>query len=247
MDLDSLKALVLSIVDNPRNFWGEPTSEHEEQSRVQVEQGDVNTARLSSGTYTQEDLDSFNRQESEIEAKGITGSAPFFGGSPDHLPESIPERLCSKCGKTFRSVRTEEKVDCFNCVLDRLCPELPWIWHTATFKREGWDLQLFEQRGRRQHLRFGNSPHCYPQENGICAYFSEGKLFRVSIAAAKKDTRMMHEISWDLEDSSVKLRTGTAWDYWQAGYWHDKRSEVDSESIELVISSLPDFLVGALV
>jgi len=171
--LETLQKTLLSFANNPSQTWGVPTDGSGAptgistgiEARVTVQQADRNTARLNSGTYTQEQYDNFNLQLAQVERTG--SRAARFPGDPDGLPESMSEYTCS-CGERFRTCLIEPHVRRYQCNLDRLCPVLPGRHIRAYWRRgDGWKMEVHGDVGFRNEMTFwwsndnsgGNASH----------------------------------------------------------------------------------------
>ncbi|MBI2797806.1 hypothetical protein HYX70_00720 [Candidatus Saccharibacteria bacterium] len=160
MQLDTLLKTLLNFVADPEKAWGEgsdgwskPTNiKLGKPGRVQVEQADRNTARLLSGAYTPEQHAEFERQLGVVERTGA-GTA-YFPGNPDSLPIDMPKQHCSSCGKSFRACYLGADMQCYNCVLNSLCPMQPWRDIRCFWRRDIWSMEAFGRYGTRNELTF---------------------------------------------------------------------------------------------
>lgn len=211
-----LQETLLNFVGNPNESWGEPNDGNGnpvdlkmgEQIRRSSDQSDINTARLNSGTYTPEQKDDFWRQVCQTEHRSGTAPTPYFPGDPDDLPTSTPERICSQCGKTFRSV-TDEKAKCFNCSLEALCPVLPGRHIRAYWRRDGWWLECFGDIGFRNEMTFrwsnrtsgGNVCH-----QSLTVYrTAEGNVRKLIFSTVASAAKRCYRVMFDLEADAVKF------------------------------------------
>lgn len=212
-----LREVLLNFVDNPNKSWGEPDDGNGnpvdlkvgEQIRRTPDQADINTARLNSGTYTPEQHDNFWRQVCQTENRSGIAPTPRFPGDPDELPASIPERTCSQCGKTFRSVKTKEEVKCFDCSLEALCPVLTGRHIRAYWRRDGWWLECFGDIGFHNKMTFrwsnrtsgGNVCH-----QALTVYrTTEGDIRKLVFSTLASAAECCYRVTFDLEADSIKF------------------------------------------
>jgi hypothetical protein len=158
VDINVLKKTLLDFATNPDKSWGDATDgwgnpggiDDTRVVRVSAEQGDRNTARMNSGTYTSEQYADFDYQLGIVERTG-SGTA-YFPGDPDNLPDDLPECICTQCRKSFRSCKGYG--NCYHCELDRLCPPLPGRHINAHWNRDEWSLEAFGDIGFHNKLTF---------------------------------------------------------------------------------------------
>lgn len=207
MNLRFLEKLLLDFVQDPNKSWGEPAEIIKGKSiRLQVEPGDRNSARIASGTYTPEQYADFNRQLGEVEMGHIRTA--YFPGDPSNLPKHIPERVC-QCGRVFRSERTEEDVECYECNLDRFCitgtdPGVKMHW-----LRDPWTLEAHSRVDPNRYMEFwwynrnsgGNNCH-----QALQVYRDEqGAVSRLVFSSFVAQTRYCYRFEFNKGQSEVKM------------------------------------------
>jgi len=214
MLLTTLRQTLINFAGNPDESWGTPTSGESPTSasaggvaRVPIEQADRNTARLSSGAYTPGQYAAFDHQLGQLEQSG-SGTARF-PGNPDGLPVQVPERKCATCGKTFRSVHADEKVNCYNCVLDQLCPALPGRHIRCHWRRDGWRMEAFGDVGFRNELTYwwsnensgGNASH----QGLVVRRDQEGAILKMVLSTVASTALCCYDVTFDLVENTIRF------------------------------------------
>jgi len=215
MKLNLLLQTLINFVGNPNESWGEPNDGYGnptdinvgKPARVNTEQADRNTARLNSGTYTKEQYDDFYRQLGAVERSG-SGTA-YFSGDPDNLSESIPERTCSQCNKTFRSANIDTKVKCYACCLDQLCPVLPGRHIIAYWRRDEWRMEAHGDVGFRNEMTFfwhNSNSHGNVCHQGLVVHRDKkGTIRKLVFSTVSSRARRCYAVTFDREVNSIKL------------------------------------------
>lgn len=214
-----LQEVLLNFVDNPNKSWGELNDGNGnpvdlkvgKQVRRTPDQTDINAARLNSGTYTPEQEADWGQQVCQTENRSGTAPTPCFPGDPDELPTSIPERNCSQCGKTFRSVKTKKEVKCFNCSLEALCPVLPGLHIMAFWKNcKGWWLEgfcHFDDPHNKMTFRWSNRTSggniCH--QNLEVYRTADGKVRKLVLSTVASAAERCYKVTFDLETDSVRF------------------------------------------
>lgn len=255
MNINTLRQTLISFVGNPNESWGEPNDGNGnpvdlkvgEQVRRTPDQSDINTARLNSGTYRSEQKNDFWRQVCQTEHHGGTA---YFPGDPDQLPVDILERTCSQCGKIFRSAKTDEKVKCFKCALDELCPVLPGRRIMAFWRRDGWWLEGFGDIGFRNEMTFqwsnrtsgGNVCH----QNLTVHRTDEGAIRQLIFSTVASSAKRCYRVTFDLEDSIKFARLDNTYSVNHDEYtkWI-KMKELDNIVLDLMVAMIPSWMLYA--
>lgn len=259
MNIRTLQGTLLNFVGNPNESWNEPNDGNGnpvdlkvgEQVRRTPDQADINTARLNSGTYTPEQHDDFWKEVCATEHRGGT---VYFPGDPDGLSADIPERTCSQCSKAFRSVKTEEKVKCFNCCMDELCPMLPGRHIQAYWRRDGWWLEAFGDTGFHNKMTFrwsnrtsvGNTCHQSLEVHRT----AEGNIHKLVLSTVASTAERCYRVTFDLEAHSVKfshadnvcdIRSDDVRDDKYAKF--TEMDELDGIVLDLVVAMIPSWML----
>jgi len=261
MNIHTLRGTLLNFIGNPNESWGEPNDGNgnpvdlkmgEQVSRTS-DQADINTARMNSGTHTPEQKDDFWKQVCQTEHRGGTA---YFPGDPDDLPADIPEKTCSQCGKTFRSVKTEEKVKCFNCSLDELCPVLPSRHIRAYWRRDGWWLEGFGDIGFRNEmvLQWSNQT----SGGNVCHQrlevyrTAEGKVRKLVLSTVASQAKCCYRVAFDFEkdaikfartDNAISIKSDDVTDHNYAKFVELK--ELDDLVLDLMVAMIPSWMLYA--
>lgn len=259
MNIRTFRGTLLNFVGNPNESWGEPNDGNGnsvdlkvgEQVRRTPDQADINTARLNSGTYTSEEHDDFWKQLCATEHRGGTA---YFPGDPDQLSANIPERICSQCGKTFRSVKTEEKVKCFNCCMDELCPVLPGQHIQAYWRRDSWWLEGFGDIGWYNEMTFRWSNRT--SGGNVCHQSlevfrtAEGKVRKLVLSTVASEAKRCYRVAFDLEKDTVKfVRTDNAISIKSDDMTDDNYAkfvelkELDDLALDLMVAMVPSWML----
>lgn len=188
--LEMILATLKNFAENPNESWGEPTDgwgnptdiSIGKEARVTVEQGDRNTARICSGTYTEEQYADFEQQLARVEQTG--GGTAVFPGDPGSLPSSLCVLECPKCHNAFWTSYEVIGTLCYTCNLDKLCPVLPGRHITARWKRDEWSMEAHGDIGFKNEIEFrwynqnGNGNVCH---QGLTVRRSEDGKIRTLI------------------------------------------------------------------
>lgn len=260
MKLNLLLQTLTNFAGNPNESWGEPNDGYGnptdinfgKQARVNIEQADRNTARLYSGTYTKEQYDDFRRQLGTVERDGC-GTA-YFSGDTDNLPESIPERTCSQCNKTFQSVKTGAEVKCYACCLEQLCPVLPGKRITAYWHRDEWRLHAFGDIGFRNEMTFqwynSNSNGNVCHQELVVHRNTEGTIRKLVFSTVASRSRRCYAVTFDREANSIKfarvdnvfsIRSSDVADNSYSKF--DTMEELDDVVLDLMEAMLPTWML----
>lgn len=257
-----LQELLLDFVGNPNKSWGEPNDGNGNPVDIQVgeqvrrtpDQSDINTARLNSGTYTPEQHDNFWQQVCQTENRSGIAPTPCFPGDPDELPASILETTCSQCGKTFRSVKTEEKVKCFDCSLGELCPVLPGRHIMAFWRRDGWWMEGWGDIGFHNEMNFrwsnqtsgGNVCH----QSLAVHRTAEGNIQKLVLSTVASAAERCYKVTFDLEADSIKFaRVDNVCSIKSDDVRHDnyakfiEMNELDDIVLDLMVAMLPSWML----
>lgn len=250
MQLVTLRQTLVNFANDPDASWGKATDGWGKSAsvltgkpaRVPVEQGDRNTARLISGTYTKEQYDDFTRQCAQIERQG--SGVACFSGDPNNLPIGVPQRTCTQCKKSFRSVNIDLEAKCYDCVLDRLCPSLPGRRVRCFWRRDNWSMEAF---GTTNEPTFwwsnrnsgGNASH-----QGLEVYrHQNGGIRRLVLATVASNAHNCYRVAWDMESDTTKYflynRASVTIDM------YGKLTEVqafDDIAVDLVVAMMPDWM-----
>ena len=213
MELKMLRQTLINFVENPSESWGQARGGDMQpiditkgfQVRVTIEQGDINSARCNSGTYTEEQNADFDRQCANVEQMGF-GTA-YFSGNPNDLPDSVPERTCSCCDKTFRSAHTYESVRCYDCEINSICPMLPGRHIRANWNHDVWHLTAFGDVGFHNEMTYwwynrnshGNTAH----QGLVVKRTNEGAIRKMVFSTAAVTANRCYVITFDLEADTV--------------------------------------------
>lgn len=214
MELITLRQTLVNFVENPSESWGQAHGGDLQpidltkgfQARVTIEQGDINTARCNSGTYTEEQNADFNLQCSTVERIGY-GTA-YFSGNPNDLPDTVPERICP-CGKKFRSAHTDEDIICYECNLAIMCPMLPGRHIKAYWDHDVWHLTAFGDVGFHNEMTYwwynrnshGNTAH----QGLVVKRTKEGAIRTIVFSTAAVTANRCYVITFDLEANTTTL------------------------------------------
>lgn len=261
MNIRTLQGTLLNFIGNPNESWGEPNDGNGNPVDLKLgkqvcrtpDQADINTARLNSGTYTLEQKEDFWEQVCHIEHHGGTA---YFSGNPDQLPADIPERTCSQCGRTFRSVKTDEKVQCFDCSLVELCPVLPGRHIRAYWRHDGWRLEVFGDIGFCNEMSFSWSNRT--SGGNVCHQdlevyrTAEGKVLKLVLSTFASAAKRCYRVTFDLEADSVKftrvdnvcrIMSGDIRDDNYAEFVEMK--ELDDVVLDLMVAMIPSWMLHA--
>jgi len=262
MKLNLLLQTLINFAGNPNESWGEPNDGHSnptdinvgKPARVNTEQADRNTARLNSGTYTKEQYDDFYRKLGAVD-RGEHGTA-YFSGEPDNLPESVPERTCTQCQKTFRSANTDAEVKCYACCLDELCPMLPGRHITAYWRRDEWRMEAHGDVGFRNEMSFfwhnsnsmGNTCH-----QGLVVHRNtKGVIQKIVFSTVSSRARRCYTVTFNRETNSVTLaradggyniRSSDVTDSNYSKFVEVEMEEIDDLILDLMEAKLPSWML----
>jgi hypothetical protein len=253
VDINVLKKTLLDFATNPDKSWGDATDgwgnpggiDDTRVVRVSAEQGDRNTARMNSGTYTSEQYADFDYQLGIVERTG-SGTA-YFPGDPDNLPDDLPECICTQCRKSFRSCKGY--CNCYHCELDRLCPPLPGRHINAHWNRDEWSLEAFGDIGFHNKLTFwwsnrnsgGNAQH-----QGLTLYRDrDGEATKMVFTTSATNARRRYRITFDLKGGSVSYstcgRSGVNDDMYTSRY--EELDELDPLVLDFILAMAPSWML----
>lgn len=242
-----IKRILISFVEDPNKSWGNPTSDETRwHVQVNVEQADRNTARLISGTYTPEQYADFQQQLCQVERNEI--KTAYFIGDPNILPENVPKRICSHCGKTFKSASTDENVKCYDCNLDQLRLELPGRHFKAWWERDEWSMQAFGDTGHSNKMTFwwynDNSSGNVCHQGLVVRRTAKGNIQSLRFSSVAYNAGRCYIIIFNLEEGSAVFYVcdtiNVNDDSWKL--WHGV-DEFDPVIFDLIIAMLPAWML----
>ena len=251
MQLDTLKAVLIDFANDPCKSWGGLRDGEQfmngSPARVAIEQGDRNTARLLSGTYTASQLGDFERQLGSVETAGH-GTAYFGNFIPDALEYSP---TCVNCNTPFASSLREADT-CYNCCLLRLCPTLPGrhFQHWWGLDRDSlWTLYVFGDVGFHDTATYwwhnrnsgGNTGH----QALVVSRAADGSIKRLVFTTVSQNAQRRYRIIWDLEAQTTRFFTCPR------RYVNDDEytprstelDELDALVLDLIVAMTPEFMI----
>lgn len=212
MNLRELREVLLDFAQNPCKSWGELPSGVQfmdgTAASLAITQGDRNTARIQSGTFSSAQDEDFRRQLERVESGG--GTAVF----DPILPELLEfEATCQDCQKKFAS-SWADALHCYNCSLQRLCPPLPGRQVQHWWYRDDrlWTLQVHGDVGFHNELHYwwynrisgGNVSH-----QGLVAYRTpEGVIKKLVLTTVARNAHCRYRFVFDLETDTTLCYKG---------------------------------------
>jgi hypothetical protein len=214
MHIVELKNILTSFAEDPHQIWGVGTDDfgnhvninHGELTRFPITQGDRNTARIISGTYTQEQSDAYTRHELRVGPEHA-----HFSGDPYSLPDSVPERNCLNCGQSFRTQKANEQGLCYSCTLDVLCPPDPYRRITCFCSYGLWTLEAFGDEGISNEVKirwynrdsFANLAH----QSLVVQRDKNRNILKLIFSTYAESANRRYEVIFDIAAGTTKFQS----------------------------------------